>query len=76
MHLSALGKGKKAIIQSFSDPDTGLKMIELGCIPGREIQMVRKAPLGDPMAVLCAGTLVSIRRLEAHHILIEPLERD
>jgi len=70
--LSNLPKGQKARIQGFTDKDTGLKMIELGCIPGREIQMVRYAPLGDPIAVFCAGTLVSLRLSEASTILIEP----
>jgi ferrous iron transport protein A len=49
--------------------------MELGCVPGNEIQMIRQAPFGDPIAVLCSDTLISIRRSEAVHILIEPIQR-
>ena len=70
--LSDLSPGEKAIISAFSNPDAGLRMIELGCIPGAEVQMIRRAPLGDPLAVRCAGTIVSLRRREASEILIRP----
>jgi ferrous iron transport protein A len=37
----------------------------MGCIPGEEIEVVRIAPLGDPMAIMVAGYQLSLRKEEA-----------
>ena len=63
--LSELRRGDKAIIDSFIDFDASLKMLEMGCIPGEKIEVMRIAPLGDPIAILVAGYLLSVRKDEA-----------
>jgi ferrous iron transport protein A len=63
--LSELKRGQKAVIDSFTDFDASLKLLEMGCIPGEEIEVVRIAPLGDPMAIMVAGYLLSLRKDEA-----------
>lgn len=45
--LSHVPIGESAIILGFSDEEISLKLIELGCIPGTQITMIRKAPFGD-----------------------------
>jgi ferrous iron transport protein A len=63
--LSELKRGQRAIIDSFNDYEASLKLLEMGCIPGEEIEVVRIAPLGDPMAIMVAGYQLSLRREEA-----------
>jgi len=63
--LSELKRGQRAIIESFNDYEASLKLLEMGCIPGEEIEVVRIAPLGDPMAIMVAGYQLSLRREEA-----------
>jgi ferrous iron transport protein A len=63
--LSELKRGQKAIIDSFTDYEASLKLLEMGCIPGEEIEVIRMAPLGDPIAILVAGYQLSLRKDEA-----------
>lgn len=43
------------------DEDTRLRLLELGLIPGAEVRLVRRAPLGCPVEVDVSGTRFSIR---------------
>jgi len=63
--LSELKRGQRAVIDSFTDYETSLKLLEMGCIPGEEIEVVRIAPLGDPMAISVSGYQLSLRKDEA-----------
>lgn len=47
------------------------RLMELGLIPGTELQVLRVAPLGDPLQLLVRGCRLSIRRAEAAHVLVE-----
>ena len=44
-YLSELKKGQKGIIDSFTDYELSLKLLEMGCIPGEIIEVIRIAPL-------------------------------
>ena len=63
--LDKLSNGDVAIIESFTNDDIKLKLLEMGCIPGEKISLVRFAPLGDPIAFSVSGYLLSMRRDEA-----------
>ena len=65
MTLDKLSPGIEAIIESFTDDDIKLKLMEMGCLPGEKISLVRLAPLGDPIAFSVSGYLLSMRRDEA-----------
>lgn len=71
--LSHIPIGESAIVLGFSDEEISLKLIELGCIPGTKITMVRKAPLGDPLAFACSGSLISLRIQEATTVQVDCL---
>jgi ferrous iron transport protein A len=71
--LSHVPIGESAIVLGFSDEEISLKLIELGCIPGTKITMVRKAPLGDPLAFACLGSLISLRIQEATTVQVDCL---
>jgi ferrous iron transport protein A len=63
--LSELKRGQRAIIESFTDYDLSLKLLEMGCIPGEMIEVSRIAPLGDPIAISVSGYQLSLRKAEA-----------
>ena len=48
------------------------RLAELGILPGARVELVRVAPLGDPLEVRVRGTLLTLRRREAACIEIEP----
>lgn len=64
-NLSSLNPGEKAIIDSFTDQELSVKLLEMGCTPGEEVVLEKIAPLGDPMAFRVAGYLLSLRLSEA-----------
>jgi ferrous iron transport protein A len=63
--LSELKRGQEAVIDSFTDYELSLKLLEMGCIPGEKIRISRIAPLGDPIAVWVSGYQLSMRKEEA-----------
>jgi len=44
--------------------------LEMGCTPGEVIEIDRIAPLGDPIAVLVSGYLLSLRKADAATIMV------
>jgi ferrous iron transport protein A len=72
--LSEISVGKRAIIRSFTLDDIHVKLMEMGCIPGEIIQVENIAPLKDPISVLISGYQLSLRLIEADHIIVEEVE--
>jgi len=70
MRLSELKVGERAVIIEFESSDLELKLMEMGCLPGEEIMVEQKAPLGDPISVRIAGYSLSLRKNEANQILV------
>ena len=73
-NLSELKLGTKAVIDSFSDKELALKLMEMGCLPGEKIHIERKAPLGDPIAISISGYVLSMRKSEAKTILVNEIK--
>lgn len=48
------------------------KLLSMGITPGVAFEVVRVAPMGDPVEVRVRGTSVSLRREEAAAIRAEP----
>lgn len=71
LSLAQLEKGQKAVIRSFTDTALSTRLIEMGCLPGEEILLSKKAPLGCPYAIQVAGYELSLRKEEAASVLIE-----
>lgn len=69
--LSELKRGQEALIDSFTDYDLSLKLLEMGCIPGEMIRVTRIAPLGDPIAIWVSGYQLSMRKDEAATIRVK-----
>ncbi len=57
--------GEKGVICCFSDQEMSLKLLEMGCLPGSEIQFSSKAPFGDPICIKVLGYTLTMRLEEA-----------
>jgi ferrous iron transport protein A len=49
----------------------GKRLLEMGLTRGTPIEVVRHAPLGDPVEIRIRGYLLSLRKSEAEHIEVE-----
>lgn len=49
------------------------RLLDMGVVPGAEIEVVRVAPLGDPVEYRLRGYRLSLRRSEAAHVVVESL---
>jgi len=69
--LSSLARGDRAIVVDVdaSTPE-GRRLLELGFLPETEIRVVRRAPLGDPIAFLLRGAQICLRRSEAARVRV------
>lgn len=47
------------------------RLMELGLVPGTRVELVRVAPLGDPVELLVRGASLSIRKAEAGVVEVE-----
>ena len=71
--LSTLGHGDHCLVAQIASEQAELKsrLYALGIIPGSKIEILRFAPLGDPMQVKVGNSLISIRKSEAEVIEVE-----
>lgn len=69
--LAHLKRGEKAIIIDVSSVHIPLKLLEMGCLPGNEVQLIQVAPFSDPLYLNINGTHLAIRKETAMHIIIE-----
>lgn len=54
-------------------PELQSRLYALGIFPGTEIDVLRRAPMGDPLQIKTGNSMVSIRQHEAQAIEIESI---
>ena len=73
--ISQLEPGRAARIVSINLPESDRpRLMEMGLLNGTPVELVRFAPLGDPVEIKVRGYHLSIRRHEADQILVEPAD--
>lgn len=73
LRLSQLQQGQKAIVKNFLQEEIFLKVLEMGLLPQSSIEMIGKAPLGDPINIRVHETMLSLRKAEAQEIEVDLL---
>lgn len=72
--LSELPVGAHAlIVEVDTAADPGARLEELGFLPGTRVQLLRRAPLGDPAVYALRGTRFCVRRTEARAVKVRAL---
>ncbi len=69
--IASLKKGDKAIIINFDVEAIPLKLLEMGCLPGNQVQLLQIAPFGDPLYLDINGSHLAIRIETAREIEVE-----
>jgi ferrous iron transport protein A len=70
--LTSLAAGQTAtLVELRLPPDARARLQELGLVTGTALQLVRFAPLGDPVEIHLRGYHLSLRRHEAEQIYVE-----
>jgi Fe2+ transport system protein FeoA len=69
--LSSLTPGDRAVVARIDiPPDQRGRLLEMGLLPGTSIELVRFAPLGDPVEIKLRNYHLSLRKLEADKIFV------
>ena len=70
--LAELQPGQRGTVAKVGgDADTARRLMDMGVIRGTTVEVVRKAPLGDPIEVRLRGFMLTVRRTEAEQITVE-----
>ena len=76
--LASLRPGQRArIIAVDAERGTQLaqRLTDLGFIPGRTVEVLRRAPLGDPFLFQVADYEISMRKADVSIVKVEEIER-
>ena len=68
-HLSPGERGK--VVRINATGDLRQRLLAMGILPGVEIELVRIAPLGDPLDFKLRDFHLSMRKNEARNIIVE-----
>lgn len=71
--LVSLPAGTKGVVtEVLVPPEQRGRLLELGLVAGTEVELVRFAPLGDPVEIKVRGYHLSLRKHEAEQIMVRP----
>lgn len=66
--IASLHIGEKGIIADESLDNIPLKLLEMGCLPGAEVELLQIAPLKDPIYICVNDSYLAIRLETARKI--------
>lgn len=72
--LETIENGKKVTVTAIGESALRVKLLEMGFTEGKQINVLFRAPLGDPIAVDVDGYVLSLRKDEARLIEVEPVQ--
>ena len=71
--LTALPVGAAATVAEIKvPPEHRARLLEMGLLVGTSVELVRFAPLGDPVEIKVRGYHLTLRKHEADLILVQP----
>lgn len=69
--LAALPVGVPAVIDQFLSASPSLtRLRELGLVPGARVEVIRRAPLGEPIEIRLRGSQLAMRNADAAFISV------
>ncbi len=66
--------GEKGIIEDIPFDSVPLKLLEMGCLPGKEVELLQIAPFKDPLYIKVNGSHLAIRKETAVLIKITKIK--
>ncbi len=58
-------------IEQIGDSALKERMMTMGLIPGTKVQVLRSAPLGDPIAIRIRSYNLALRRADAEQVQVQ-----
>ncbi|HYO09146.1 MAG TPA: FeoA family protein [Tepidisphaeraceae bacterium] len=69
--LNRLGIGcRGSVVAVGGDPEVRRRLLEMGFCNGAAVEVIRRAPLGDPIEFRLRGYCLSLRDEQARHVMI------
>lgn len=62
--------GEEVLVDSVLPSNIASKLLEMGFYEGKKINVLYKAPFGDPIAVQVGNYVLSMRKAEAKYIVV------
>lgn len=69
--ITEMQEGNTGKIVEIMDSDIRLHLLEMGCIEGETIEIKKCSTLGSPISIKVGNYILSLRKQEAEHIIIE-----
>jgi len=70
--LSNLAPGARAVVAEIRVPvEHRARLLEMGLLVGTPVELVRFAPLGDPVEIKVRGYNLSLRKHEAEQVMVK-----
>ena len=69
--LSEMGPGEKGAVTRITGGGVNRRIMDMGIVRGTDIEVIRSAPLGDPVEFLLKGYNLTLRRDEAKNVYVE-----
>lgn len=77
MNLASLKKGQEAIILYVGGSKAFRhRLLDMGLTPKTKVKMRKTAPMGDPLEIFVRGYELTLRKVDAKHILVEEKDND
>jgi ferrous iron transport protein A len=71
--LTQVAPGQKVTVAEIKlPPENRPRLMEMGLLVGTPVELVRFAPLGDPVEIKVRGYNLTIRKHEAEQIYVRP----
>ena len=72
--IADLKGGQKAVITDISADTIPLKLLEMGCLPGNNVEVIKIAQIKDPIYLIINDTYLAIRLETAKDIFVNIVE--
>ena len=74
MTLDRMPKKASARVIALDAPGgRGLRLMEMGIVPGAVVRVVNSAPLGDPIQIFVRNYYLALRREDARFVQVTPV---
>jgi ferrous iron transport protein A len=72
--LDCVPIGTRCLVTAIEGIDLlARRLLEMGVMEGEEIEVLARAPLGDPMEIRLLDSSLSLRNIEARRIHVAPI---
>lgn len=71
--LNCMSNGSFALVKEVvAEGLTRRRLLDLGLVPGTKVEMIRRSPVGDPIAFNIRGAVIALRKETAAQVLVYP----